>query len=133
VVWGGIHDSDRQGDEGMSKGEGAGYIYFMAHTGLTKIGYSSYPYGRLIEFSPRNPGIVLTHEIETNAMRHLERLLHWQLRGYHAQDVDHKGEEWFRLPAIEMARLRGIKRVDVGHPWRRAENRGVHRVDVGET
>ncbi len=97
----------------MSSGEGAGYIYFMGHTGLTKIGYSCYPYGRLLTFKPLYPGIVLAHEIETNAMRHLERFLHWQLRDYHAQDIDHEGEEWFRLPASEMARLRGIKRYDL--------------------
>jgi hypothetical protein len=37
----------------MSKGEGPGYIYCMAHVGLIKIGYSCYPYGRLVEFRPR--------------------------------------------------------------------------------
>jgi len=97
----------------MGRGNGAGYIYFMSHAGLTKIGFSCYPYGRLVVFRSRYPGIVLTHEIATNAMRYLERLLHWQLRDYHVQDIDHEGEEWFRLPEQEIARLYSIKRYDL--------------------
>jgi hypothetical protein len=37
----------------MSHGEVAGYIYFMEHAGLTKIGHSYYPYGTRCAMSGR--------------------------------------------------------------------------------
>jgi hypothetical protein len=37
----------------MGNGNGAGYIYFMEHAGLTKIGHSYYPYGTRCAMSGR--------------------------------------------------------------------------------
>ena len=91
-------------------GSKPGYVYFLTHGGLTKIGFSVYPYGRLEEFSPsKYPGIVLAHVIQTNVMRALERLIHWHFREYHVVDADHEGEEWFALPDAMMAQIRLVK------------------------
>jgi hypothetical protein len=85
----------------------------MAHQGVTKIGYSTCPEMRIYDFTTRYPGIVLTHEIATNTMRYVERLLYWELKDYHVQDEDHEGEDWFKLPDTEIARFLIIKRYDL--------------------
>jgi T5orf172 domain len=89
---------------------GPGYVYFMAHEELMKIGYSADPYGRLVDFSATYPRITLSHAIATNAMSFLERLVHWQLRECHVQEAAHPGEEWFKVSDADMARLRLVRR-----------------------
>jgi hypothetical protein len=82
----------------ITHGGGPGYVYFMAHQGLTKIGYSTCPPARWGTFAAQYPDIAIAHVIATNAMRPLELLIHSWLRDYHVSDAVHDGEEWFRLP-----------------------------------
>jgi hypothetical protein len=120
----------------------SGYVYFMEHDGLTKIGYSCYLHRRLVDFLVRYPGIVMAHAIATNAMRYLELVIHWRFRHCHVQDQVHDGEEWFQLPPAMMDEICLVKRYrfkpeaivwyDLRNgqvlPWRHARTLLAHRV-----
>ena len=66
----------RANEDMLARGERAGFVYFAAAAGYYKIGRTGNPSQRYQALRLANPGLSVTHQIETDDMAQLERLIH---------------------------------------------------------